>query len=388
MDKRPAHILPVIVLAQFAGTALWFSGNAVLPDLQREWGFPPEAVGWVTTAVHAGFIAGTLVFAFLSLADRFSPRLIFLVCALFGGAANGGLLLLDHDLWGLLALRFAVGFFIAGIYPVGMKITSGWFQADLGRALGYLVGALVLGTAFPHLVRGVGQTLPWAGVIVITTVCAMVGGALMALAVPDGPYLKPGKPFDPKALGEVFRSEGFRASSFGYFGHMWELYAFWAFLPVVLAWRSQADGLYLNVPLISFMVIAVGVVGSVAGGVLSLRYGSAQVGRIQLAISGLLCLFSPLLLTAPLAVTMVALVVWGVTVVGDSPQFSALNAQYAPPHLVGSALTIANCIGFGISIASIQLLSSLLSVLPTQYLFLLLVPGPLFGVLSLKPLLK
>jgi len=229
---RPARILPVIVAAQFAGVAIWFAGNAVLGDLQRAWGLPEAALGYVTSAVQLGFIAGTLAFAFLALADRYSPRLVYLVCSLLGALANLAAIAADGSLAALLATRFITGFFLAGIYPVGMKIASGWFQKDLGNALGLLVGALVLGTAFPHLLKGLGQSWPWETVLLGVSALCAAGGALMYRLVPDGPHLGRGATFDPAALAAVFRSPGFRASAFGYFGHMWELYAFWAFVPV------------------------------------------------------------------------------------------------------------------------------------------------------------
>jgi hypothetical protein len=207
---------------------------------------------------------------------------------------------------------------------------------------------------------------------------------LMLALVPDGPHLVRGAPFDPRALAVIFRSRGFRASAFGYFGHMWELYAFWAFVPVALAARVPPQ----DVPAWSFAVIAAGALGCVAGGFASLRAGSARVAYAQLAASGACCLAAPLLLAGPPALFLAVLLFWGVVVVGDSPQFSALNAVNAPRELVGSALTIGNCIGFAITIASIQLLNGLAGAVPVQYLFLLLAPGPLFGLLALRPLLR
>ena len=398
MNPRPARILPVIVASQFAGTALWFAGNAVLGDLQRAWGLAPEALGYVTSAVQLGFIGGTLVFAFLAVADRHSPRLVFLLCSLAGAAANLGVLASDGGLAPLLACRFATGFFLAGIYPVGMKIAAGWYRSGLGSALGFLVGALVLGTAFPHLLKALGHSWPWQQVLGGVSLIAAAGGVLMYLLVPDGPNLAKGARFDPPfgavegtrrgrragALVAVFASKNFRASAFGYFGHMWELYAFWAFVPVVLAARAPDS----NLPLWSFIIIAAGALGCVAGGVLSLRAGSARVAYAQLAASGVCCVVSPLMLLAPPPVVLGFLVFWGIAVVGDSPQFSALNAAYAPRASVGSALTIANCIGFAITIFSIQLLNGAASTLPVEWLFVLLAPGPALGLLALRPLLR
>jgi MFS family permease len=380
---RPRRILPVIVASQFAGASVWFAGNAVLSDLQRAWGLPPEALGWTTSAVQLGFISGTLAFAFFAVADRHSPRLVFLLCALAAAAANAAILAAGGSLAGLLALRFATGFFLAGIYPVGMKIASGWYQRDLGNALGFLVGALVAGTAFPHLLRGLGQALPWPGVIAAASAVAAAGGLLMYALVPDGPHLTKGARFDPRSLAAVFRVRAFRASAFGYFGHMWELYAFWAFVPWILAARGVS-----HASLWSFAVIGIGALGCIAGGLASLRRGSAPVAFAQLSASGLCCLASPLLYFAPVPLFLAFLLFWGVVVVGDSPQFSALNAQSAPRERVGSALTIANCIGFGITIFSIEALNAATRWLAPQWLFLLLVPGPILGLAALRPLLR
>lgn len=387
MSERPARILPVIVASQLAGSSPWFAGNAVLPDLQSRLGLPDHALGHITAAVQLGFIAGTLVFAILAISDRYSPRVTFFVCSLAGAFCNAGTYWAGGEA-SLLVARFATGFFLAGIYPVGMKIASGWFRQDLGRALGFLVGALVLGTALPHLIRGLGQTLPWEAVMLSVSAIAALGGAMMFALVPDGPFLVPGSKFDPGALAAIFRSPAFRASSFGYFGHMWELYAFWAFVPPALvAYATQAGVSGLNISMLAFAVIAAGGLGCVVGGHLSLRLGSGRVAFAQLAMSGLCCLASPLMFDAAPALFVAFLVFWGIVVVGDSPQFSALNARYAPPAQVGSALTIANCIGFGISILSIQLLNIASGTIPARYLFLLLVPGPVLGLLALRPLL-
>ena len=389
MPARPRRILPVIILAQFAGTALWFAGNAVIGDLQRELGLPDAALGYVTSAVQLGFIAGTLTFAFFAIADVYSPRIVYFACSLAGAAANAAAAAFAGDLASLLAWRFSAGFFLAGIYPVGMKIVSGWFQRDLGKALGLSVGALVLGTAFPHLFKGFGQALPWEAVLLGTSALAVGGGIAMLALVPDGPYLARGTKFDPRALATVFRAPRFRASAFGYFGHMWELYAFWAFVPVVLAAQIAArDSAALNVSSWTFLVIAAGAAGCVAGGLVSMRAGSAPVAFAQLFASGACCALSPLLFYAPTPVFLAFLLFWGVAVAGDSPQFSALNAANAPPGLVGSALTIVNCIGFSITIPSIELLNWAAAKIGAQWLFLLLVPGPVLGLAALRPLLR
>jgi MFS family permease len=388
MSARSPRILPVIIISQFTGTSLWFAGNAVLGDLQRQWGLGSEALGYMTSAVQLGFVVGTLLFAFFAVSDRYSPRKVFLLCSLLGSFANLCVYLVADGLTSLLALRFATGFFLAGIYPVGMKIAAGWYERDLGNAIGFLVAALVLGTAFPHLLKAMGQAYPWEAVTITVSVTAALGGLLMWMCVPDGPHLAKGAKFNPRALAVIFRSPLFRASAFGYFGHMWELYAFWAFVPVVLAAHFAEAHAPLNVPLWAFCVIGAGSIGCAVGGLVSLRVGSARVAFAQLATSGTCCIASPFMFHAPTPVFLAFMLLWGITVVGDSPQISALNAQNAPKALIGSALTIANCIGFSITVISIQLLNQLAPHLNAAFLYLPLTIGPMFGLLALVPLLR
>ncbi|MFQ5937713.1 MAG: MFS transporter [Acidiferrobacterales bacterium] len=389
MAKRPFWILLIIVVSQFTGTSLWFASNAVLGDLQQQWALANDVLGYMTSAVQAGFIAGTLTFAFFAISDRFSPRVIFFLCGLLGALANLSVYLFAEGFWSLLAFRFITGFFLAGIYPVGMQIAAGWYQKGLGRAIGFLTGALVLGTALPHLLKSLGQDLPWEAVTVAVSGIAAFGGLLMFLLVPDGPYLVKGTKFDPRALAVIFQSRLFRASAFGYFGHMWELYAFWAFVPVVLAAYAAVNSqVSLNVSFWAFAVIGIGSLGCAGGGLFSLRLGSARVAFTQLTSSGVCCLVSPLLFFAPLPVFLAFLLFWGIAVVGDSPQFSALNAENAPRALVGSALTIATSIGFAITIVSIQLLNYLATFVQASYLFLPLAIGPLLGLISMAPLMR
>lgn len=379
----PKRILPAIVLSQLAGTSLWFAVNAVMPDLQRDWQLPAAAVGSLTSAVQAGFIGGTLVFALLTVADRFSPRQVFLLCALAGAACNAAAALLDRQYDALLLLRFATGFFLAGIYPVGMKIAAGWYTRGLGAALGLLVGALVLGTAAPHGLRALGAQWPWQAVLWTVSTIAAAGGVLMYALVPDSPSMPRAARIRPQALAAIWTDRKLRASAFGYFGHMWELYAFWVLVPLVVATRLPAA----QVAAASFAVIGAGFFGCAIGGALARRFGSARVAAVQLAASGMCCVLAPLLLDAPLSLFALWLFAWGITVVGDSPQFSTLTALNAPRDAVGSVLTFVNCIGFAISIVSIELFARLAVHWPLAVLLPWLAIGPALGLRALAPLL-
>ena len=382
----PARILPIIVFSQFAGTSLWFAGNAVLPELQASLQLQESALSLLTSAVQFGFITGTLCFALLSLADRMSPRLLFLICALLGATANASVLISATSVTGVLLLRAMTGFLLAGIYPVGMKIAASWYSGKLGKAIGYLVGALVLGTAFPHLLRGLGAALPWQGMLLGVSALAAVGGILMYLLVPDGPFLSKGARFDVGNMLKVFRAREFRAAAFGYFGHMWEVYTFWAFVPFILAYAlPQLPPAQLSI--YSFAVIAAGAIGCVVGGYLSQQWGSGRVAFTQLLLSGLCCILSAWALQAPYLL-LPFLLLWGLVVAGDSPQFSALTARTAPPQLVGTALTVVTSIGFAITIGSIQLTGYLLTLIPPHYVYVLLAAGPLVGLLCMRPVLR
>ncbi len=383
-DTVPKRILPAIVLSQLAGTSLWFAINAVMPDLQRDWQLPAAAVGTLTSAVQFGFISGTLVFAVLTIADRFSPRQVFLLCALAGASCNAAGALLDGQFEGLLALRFATGFFLAGIYPVGMKIAAGWYTRGLGAALGLLVGALVVGTAAPHGLRALGAHWPWQTVMWSVSAIAAAGGVLMYALVPDSPSAPRAARIRPQALAVIWTDRKVRASAFGYFGHMWELYTFWVLVPLIVATRL-AD---VQISAAAFAIIGVGFFGCAIGGLIARRAGSAKVAAAQLAASGLCCVLAPLLLTAPLPIFAAWLLIWGVTVVGDSPQFSTLTALNSPRDAVGSVLTFVNCIGFAITIVSIELFTRLAQHWPLAMLLPWLAIGPALGLRALAPLLR
>ena len=389
--KINKKILPVIVLSQFAGTSLWFVGNAVLPELKQTLNLSQYAVSLVTSAVMLGFIAGTLVFAFFSLADRFSPVKLFFISSLLGALTNAAVVWFATDGNSLFFFRFLTGFFLAGIYPVGMKIASDWYEKGLGKALGFLLSALVLGTAFPHLLKNRDLDLPWKSVMYVTSVVAVFGGLIMLLFVGDGPYRKRSGGFRWDAIGKIFSSKKWRQSAFGYFGHMWEVYSFWGFVPLMIGLYAQKNETQLDISFLSFLAISIGAVGSVIGGYLSGKIGSARVAMWSLLISGICCFISPFSYSFPVFLFGALLLIWGLTVVPDSPQFSTLVAQYAPEELRGTALTIYNSIGFAITTISLYVIDYIFhspSFFGGENTFALLGLGALVGLPSTIRLIK
>ena len=383
--RVPKRILPVIVLSQFCCTSLWFAGNSVMNDLVSNFHLEESALGHLTSAVQFGFISGTLLFALFAIADRFSPSKVFLASALIGALFNVGVVWQGNDLTSLLTLRFFTGFFLAGIYPVGMKIAADYYEKGLGKSLGFLVGALVIGTAFPHLLKGITATLPWKLVLMGTSFLAMIGGLLMVLLVPNGPYQKLSQKLNLSAFFTVFNNRDFRSAAFGYFGHMWELYTFWAFVPVILATFNAAHPKsIINVPVFSFLIIGIGGIACVIGAYISQNQGIKRTASMALFLSGMCCIASPFILFMDSAIVLIGfLLFWGMVVIADSPLFSTLVAHNAFAETKGTALTIVNCIGFAITIVSIQFLNILKDTMNPAYIYLVLALGPMLGLLSL-----
>jgi MFS family permease len=383
--KPKKHILPLIVLAQFCCTSLWFAGNAIAEDLVSTFNLSQQAIGSLTSAIQMGFIFGTLIYTLLTIADRFSPSKVFFVSALLGALFNLGILFKSNTLPSTISFRFFTGFFLAGIYPVGMKIASDYFEKGLGKSLSFLVGALVLGTAFPHILKSYPNLVDWKTVIYTTSGMTVFGGLLIFRFVPDGPFQKLSSKLDIEKSFKVFRNIEFKKAAFGYFGHMWELYAFWAFVPLLLSSYNTWHNLDVNVSLWTFIIIAIGALGCVFAGLISEKIGAKKTAKLSLGISGLCCLISPLLLYQDsIFILLVFLLVWGLSVIADSPLLSTLITQSVRAESKGTALTISTCIGFSITIMSIELLSYLFEYYNSIWIFMLLGLGPIFGLFALS----
>ncbi len=395
-NVRPRWVLPSIVTGQVLATSTWFAANAVAHDMGRLWSHG-ERPGQITLMVQLGFIVGTLIIAATGCSDRMSSRRMFLYSAFGAAIANVAILIAPANYLFALACRFATGAALAGVYPIGMKLAASWYPTGLGRALGFLVGALVLGTSLTHLMRALPIVPTWQYVIVASSLAAMVGGLLVYL-VPDGPHLKRGelkrtelKRTDHKPanfaglpftqLHEAWSERRFRQSVVAYFGHMWELYTFWAFVP---RWIDSLNFTPAIAAFFCFVIIAVGTLGCALGGIAADWMGSRRVARLYLAGSATCCLLSPIMYGLQPWLLILFLIVWGVFVVGDSPQLSSLNAQSAPRHLVGSALTATTCIGFSITVLSLLFLDYLGKFIEVRYLFLPLAIGPIIGCVALR----
>lgn len=380
------HILPIIVISQFCCTSIWFATNGVMHFVILDYQLEANTVGWFTSAVQFGFITGTLLFALFTVSDRFSPSKVFFISALCASFFNFCFILESIHLSYLLIFRFLTGFFLAGIYPVGMKIASDYFKKGLGKSLGFLVGALVLGTALPHLINDFFNDASWKFVIILTSILSFIGGFLMLFFVKDGPYREQNNSFDLTTIATVFKKNEFKRAAFGYFGHMWELYTFWAFVPIMLSSYNEIhSNLTFDISLLSFLIIGIGSLSCIFSGYISQKIGIKKTAFNILLGSFLCCLIAPFcFLVDNQTLFILFLMVWSFLVIGDSPMFSTLVAQNAAGKNKGSALTIVNCIGYSITILSILIITELNFTFQSNFIFMLLGIGPAFGLFAFR----
>jgi MFS family permease len=375
--------LALLSCAELLGMSLWFSASAIVPRLQAEWHLSEAGAGWLTLAVQLGFVAGTLLSALLNLPDVLSARRLFTFSAILGAAANASFAIFAQGTGVGITLRFLTGFFLAGVYPPGMKIMATWFRRGRGLALGVLVGALTLGKAAPYLVNALGSQ-DWRRNVLFVSALAVAGGLLVQLFVRDGPFALPRARFDIRQVARVFHNRGVRLANFGYFGHMWELYAMWTWSPVMIrASLAQGGAAPALAEAASFLVIGAGAVGCVAGGLMGDRAGRTLTTSWAMAISGACCVVVGFLFGATPWLLLTVATVWGATVVADSAQFSACVTELGDPQYIGTALTLQTCLGFLLTTVSIELIPLLVARVGWRYAFMPLAVGPILGIIAM-----
>jgi MFS family permease len=334
-------------------------------------------------------VIGTLVSALLNLPDVINARKLFQLGCIVGALANAALVIGSGPMM-LIALRVVTGAALAWVYPPGMKIIAGWFEARRGMALGIVIGALTVGSAFPHLLAAASAVVPWRVLILIASACAIGGNGIIKAFVRDGPYVASNAPFDPGAVARVFADRNTRLATLGYLGHMWELYAVWTWIAVfasaALTVSSGSTPTSSAGSAVAFVTIASGAIGSVVAGIFADRVGKVRIAAWAMLVSGACCGVAGFAYRAPAPALFLFAAIWGVAVVADSAQLSALVAQYSPRDHVGTALTVQTCAGFLLTMASIRLLPVLAQSIGWQWVFVCLMPGPFLGALALRGL--
>ncbi len=375
----------LIVVAQMFGTSLWFSTNGVLKQIEQIWLLSTSDLGLLTNSVNFGFIVGTLLFSVSGFADKFKPSRIVMFCCFLGATSNTLIVFEEISFTSVIFSRLVVGMALAGIYPIGMKLIISWNPQKAPNTLALLVGMLVLGSSLPYLIRALGISFDWQYTVILTSGLCYIAGVTIYL-LGDGPHLVTNKKPSFRLLdqfSELLKNRKYIASAVGYFGHMWELYAFWTCVPILTAIsisQHQIHNQEFIVSLLSFLIIGLGFISCILGGLLAKSINSSRVASLSLTFSLSICLIYPLLGNLNFFLDLVLLMLWGFFVISDSPQFSAISASACPKHLVGTALTTQNCVGFSISMITVFLTTHFYESLGLYFVWILL-PGPIIGLI-------
>lgn len=385
--KGKWRVLLLLSLAELLGMAVWFSASAVIPSLTQVWNLSEGGQAWLTMSVQVGFVVGALVSAILSLADRLSSRWLFAASSLLAGLMTMLVAAVAQSLTAALVLRFLTGVFLAGVYPVGMKIMATWTKKDRGLGIGLLVGALVLGSATPHLLNASGGITDWRAVIYLASALAGTGAIIGALFVREGPYAAAAPLFRWKQVGTILSDKDVALSNIGYLGHMWELYAMWTWIPLFFLASFEKSDIYPSLAsLVAFFIIGIGGLGSLVAGPLADRFGRTRITSISLIVSGSSALLIGLLFGRSPILEVALALLWGFAVVADSAQFSAAVSELAPKKYVGTALTLQTSLGFLLTLFTIRLIPPMVDLVGWQFAFAALAVGPAVGIWAMVTL--
>lgn len=386
MVSQRRRVLLLVASAELLIMSLWFSATAAAPELSAEWGLTAGQTAWLTIAVQLGFVVGAFLSSALTLSDVIHPRYLFAGSAVAGAALTGVIAGFVDTAITAIVLRFLTGVTLAGVYPPGMKILAGWFKSGRGFAIGVLVGSLTVGSALPHLIRAIGGVGHPRVVLYGAAGLATLGG-LLALLVEPGPYQAPAAPFDPGAISRILKDRGTMLANGGYFGHMWELYAVWTWIPAYLIASIAANGGSGEsaglASLLAFGTIAIGGAGAVFAGSAADRLGRTSVTSASMVISGVSCIAAGFLFGQSVFLLVPFLLVWGFAIVADSAQFSAAVSELAEESYVGTALTLQTAIGFLLTTISIQMVPMVVDIVGWQWAFVPLAIGPALGTASM-----